>query len=147
MALSRLKCMICAESLGSRGHQHESAFKDRGGLFKPSESVVFICEETERCFQRMLVKTGGNLPRSSGLSDAIPSAVLKSLNISTIFRELDDHMRECSFEDNHVFSLIKLVSKCYSKVRFHHLASEKSLKLKGKNIRRRLSKLILFKNQ
>ena len=120
MALSKVKCMICAESLGSRGHQHESAFKDRGGLFKPSESVVFICKETKRCFQRMLDKTSGNLPRSSGLSYAIPSAVLKSLNISTIFTELDDHMRERSFEDNPVFSLIRLVFKCYSKVRFHH---------------------------
>ena len=150
MAKSKLVCPICIDALGSIRHQYESAFltfKDRGDLFKPSESVVFICEETERCFQRMLHSTNGNLPRRSGLSEAIPTAVLRSLNISSIFTELDDHMKDCSFEDNHVFHLIKLVAKCYSKVRFHHLASEENGKIQGTNIRRRLSKLILFKHQ
>ena len=88
-----------------------------------------------------------NTPQNVPFLDIYNRMIYKSLNISTIFTELDDHMRECSFEDNHVFNLIKLVSRCYSKVRFHHLASTKSLELKGNNIRRRLSKLILFKNQ
>ena len=111
MAKSKSVCSVCISALGLQTHQHESvflAFKDRGGLFKPSESVVFICEETERCFQRMLISTDGNLPRRSGLADAIPSAVFRSLEVSTLFTELDDHMKSCSFDDNYVFNLIKL---------------------------------------
>ena len=91
MAIRKLVCDTCIGALGSQNHQHEStflAFKDRGGLFKPSESVVFICEETERCFNRMMKSTGGQLPRQAGLSDAIPSAVFKSMKISSSFVEL-----------------------------------------------------------
>ena len=64
-----LWCKECCDALGSKQHIAHSLFieqKDRGGLFKPSVSVIKICEETEVRFQRMLRSTGGKLPRSKG---------------------------------------------------------------------------------
>ena len=95
----------------------------------------------------MLKSTDGKLPRQAGLADAIPTAVLKSIRLSSVFTELDEHMMQCAFEDNHVFNLIRLVSRCFSKVRFHHLAAEETARITGNKIRRKLNKLILFNNQ
>ena len=71
MAEKRLLCMDCCAALGSKHYTAKSrflAFKDRGGLFKPTQSVITVCKETEKCFNRMLVSIGGNLPHCAGLS-------------------------------------------------------------------------------
>lgn len=50
-------------TLGSRTFAARSTFlklKDMGGLFKPTQSVIKISEETERRFQRMLAATCGD---------------------------------------------------------------------------------------
>ena len=65
MAEKKILCMPCCKALGSVNHQAESIFlklKDRGSLFKPTQSVITICEETEKCFERMMKVSGGNLP-------------------------------------------------------------------------------------
>ena len=52
MANKQLLCMQCCDALGSCNHQTHSKFvalKDRSGLFKPTKSVVRVCEETEKC--------------------------------------------------------------------------------------------------
>ena len=56
-------------------------------------------------------------------------------------------MLECPIEDNHVYGLIKLVAKMYAVIRFHHLAKIMNDKDDEQKIRKKLSKLILFKNQ
>ena len=64
-----LWCKECCEALGSTNHEPHSEFLrkiDRGGLFKPSLSVIRICQETEIRFQRMLHCTSGNMPRGQG---------------------------------------------------------------------------------
>ena len=38
--------------------------KDRVGLFKPTESIITIYQETEWRFQQMLTATGGELPQA-----------------------------------------------------------------------------------
>ena len=50
--------------------------KDRSSLFKPTQSVITICEETEKCFERMMKVSCGNLPHCSNISEAIVTAVL-----------------------------------------------------------------------
>ena len=50
MAEKKILCMPCCKALGSVNCQAESIFlklKDRGSLFKPTQSVITICEETE----------------------------------------------------------------------------------------------------
>ena len=93
----------------------------------------------------MLSSTGGKLPQCNGLDTAIQTAVLH--NVSTnVFKALEEHMFECSIEDNHVYNLIKRVAKCYAKIRFHHLGDLISSKECGRKIRKKLSKLVLFKD-
>jgi hypothetical protein len=41
--------MPCSQAVGSIGHPAQGSFlkmKDRGSLFKPTQSVLKICEET-----------------------------------------------------------------------------------------------------
>ena len=121
-------------------------FKDRGGLFKPSKSVIQVCEETEKCFRRMLASNDGHLPQCSGMSEAIQLAVLQNLN-GEVFTEFFDHMLECAIEDNHIYNLIKLVARSYAKIRFYHLGQLKTTEISEPKIRKKLNKLILFKNQ
>lgn len=67
-------CFKCCQALGSRNLEATHSFlrfKDRGGLFKPSESVVTVCEETERKFQRMLNATNNDLPRGTHILSRI----------------------------------------------------------------------------
>lgn len=50
MAEKQLLCMECCNALGSRSHPATTKFlalKDRGGLFKPTNSVIKVCEESE----------------------------------------------------------------------------------------------------
>ena len=80
MAEKKILCMPCCKALGSVNHQAESIFlklKDRGSLFKPTQSVITICEETGKCFERMMKVSGGNLP------EAIVTAVLSGINIKS----------------------------------------------------------------
>jgi CRISPR/Cas system-associated protein endoribonuclease Cas2 len=73
MTEKKTYCMPCCQALGSSAHKLESSFlllKDRGSLFKPTESVITVCEETEKCFQRMTV-TDGKLRHCKGIVDGI----------------------------------------------------------------------------
>ena len=68
MALKQIMCGLCCDALGARNHHAESnflRFKDRGGLFKPTQSVIRVCVETERSFQRMIGSNGGKLPQGN----------------------------------------------------------------------------------
>ena len=59
-------CFLCNDSLGSTSGPSPSSLltlKDRGGFFKPTPSLVKVCEETEIRFQRLLNSTTGNLPK------------------------------------------------------------------------------------
>ena len=150
MVEKKLCCLICCSALGSSSHTPTSSFlalKDRGGLFKPTKSVVAVCEETEKRFQRMLKTTKGELPRLKGIPAAISTSVLQDINLSTTFKELNDHMLETAVTDNHLFSLIKNISHAYCKIRLFHMGKETTNKLSGAKIRKKLSKLVLFKHQ
>ena len=117
-------CQRCAMALGSTRLQTDGfvKFKDRGGLFKPTKSVHLLCLETEKCFQRKLSATDNILPQCRGIQNAVCVSVLEKFGSMKIFLELDDHMKECAIEDNHVYSPVKTIAKCYCKIRFFHLA-------------------------
>ena len=133
----KLSCHECRNVLGSRNSVPSSQFlqlKDRGNLYKPSQSVITVCKETEKCFQRMLAATAGKLPHSNGIVGAIATSVLGSINASSLFTEIDDHMYDSTVDDNHVYRLIKEIVNCYCKVRLYHLGKETTAKLSDKNI-------------
>ena len=82
-----------------------------------------------------------------GIPDGISCSVLHDIGHIGLFPSLQEHMFDCSIEDNHVFNLIKRVSKKYCRIRMFHLAKEFKAHHTGKKIRKTLSKLILFKHQ
>ena len=148
----QLLCIDCCKVLlSSENHTPASCFlemKDRGKLHKPTQSVIQVCKETEKCFQRMLATTDGKLPHGRGIPDAIAVSVLGALKVSSLFTELDDHMYDSAVDDSHVYGLIKSIVKCYCKVRLYHLGKEATQDFCGKNIRKKLSsKLVLFNHQ
>lgn len=116
------------------------------GLTRPSHDVVTICFETERCVKRILRVTGDKVPGDEGIVSAINTAVLAAVH-HKVFFSLNGHELDTSLEENHVFSLIKTISRTCVKVLFHHYAKLQTTAEIGIKIRKQLSKLILFKYQ
>ena len=122
------------------------AKKNRGGLVRPTQDVIKVCETTEMCLQRLLKVTNGSLPQSSFLPHAIGSAVLGEIGQEQIFISLSEHMYDSPSDCNHIFFLIKKIATSYLKIRMHYLAKHVSEDVSGANIRKDLSKLILFRH-
>ena len=82
------------------------------------------------------------------VTDGIASSVLHDIGNTDVFGSLHDHMFDCSIGDNHIFNLIKRVSKKYARIRMFHLGKEfKAHHIEKTKVRKTLSKLILFKHQ
>ena len=50
MVLKQTLCSQCCQALEAKNHHAESSLlqlKDRGGLFKPTQSVIKVCAESE----------------------------------------------------------------------------------------------------
>uniref|UniRef100_UPI00358E1433 uncharacterized protein n=1 Tax=Myxine glutinosa TaxID=7769 RepID=UPI00358E1433 len=123
------KCLSCEECAAAlvTGEVMEGSFlekKNRGGLVRPAPDVVKVCETTEKCIQRLLSVTGGNLPQAFGISHAISCAVVGEIGYRAVFDSLSEHMFDCEEDNNHVFYLIKSVAASYVKIRMHHLARQ-----------------------
>ena len=82
-----------------------------------------------------------------GIQDAIGKSVLEETNLSVVFKELRGHMLDNPVNNNHMYVLIKSITKTYCKVRFYHLGREYSGKLAGEQIRQKYTALIHFANQ
>jgi len=149
MIKRRLQCMACENALTDKsGKVHKFvALKDRGGLHKASDSVVSVCLETEKSFQRLLKLNEGQLPQGFGVSSALASSVLSNCAGLHLFADLHCHQFDTTVDDNHVHCLIKLASSCYTKIRLFHLGKEKTSSITGPKVRKRMSKLILFNHQ
>ena len=150
MVQKKNTCHVCHEAVGSREHECESAFltlKHRGNLFKSAASVISVCTETEKCFQRMYASTNGRLPQGEGIPDAIAVSVLNGVNIQATFKEIDKHMLDTTVNDNHVFKFIKTVSKCYCKVRLYQLGKTTTEMSTKTEMRKKLNKRVLFERQ
>lgn len=97
--------------------------------------------------QRLLKTTARKLPQKKSIPNAIAVAVLQNIDLKKIFPELDQHMIECAVEDNHTLHLIKIISKKYCDIRLYDLGIEHNLAMRGLNVRKKLSKQILFQHQ
>lgn len=109
-------------------------------MIKPVQSVVIICEETERCFECLLASTDGKLLHEAKIQDAIATAVLRSLDLANFFPELSSHMFDTAVTNNHIFTLIKAISCNFCTILLHHLGKESTAKLAGKRLRKQLTK-------
>jgi len=154
MVKKRIKCPVCISALTLESDQIFDnlmfiEIKNKGGLTKPSQSVVRICECTERLIQRILNCNNGALPQSVGNNfvSTLTLTVFSEIAEKHIFEELNDHMLDSSINCNHVFSLIKCIIQCFITIRMHALAKNYTEKITGIKVRNKLSKLVLFKHQ
>ena len=68
LSCKQILCPTCVIATGSTQSPVQSNFiahKDNGNLFKPTKSVVKICENTEIKIRRLLNSNGGNLPKGN----------------------------------------------------------------------------------
>ena len=150
MVSKKIRCTQCVAALTTTEESMPDMFvtwKSNGGLNVPTHGLLYVCEETEKCIERMLKETGGELPRRTGLSIAMASAVLNVCVNSGVFSELHRHMFDSSAMDNHVFSLIKCCSQSYLSIRMHHLSNMRNMCMHEKVVRKQYSKLVLFNHQ
>ena len=85
-------CPNCCEALGSRTHGSNSPFlnfKDQGGLFKPSKSVVTICKLTELKIRQLLRQTQGKPPQGEFFRITSIELILYTLSCSSVKVDLD----------------------------------------------------------
>ena len=99
------------------------------------------------CFQQMLATTEGRLPQGKGIPDAIALSIWNSINMKTTFKIVDTHMLDTTVNDNHTFTLIKTIFKCYSKMRLYHLSKAIAEMATKNKVRKKFSKLVLFEHQ
>ena len=75
-------------------------------------------------------------------------AVLEDIPLGKTFADLDEHMTETGVTDNHVYLLIKSLTRNYFKIRMHHLAKEANqTRIKNDNVRKWMNRLVVNKNQ
>ena len=67
--------------------------------------------------------------------------------MKTTFKDLDTHMLDATVNDNHTFTLIKTIFKCYSKMRLYHLSKAITETATKNKVRKKFSKLVLFEHQ
>ena len=153
MVRKRIKCPVCLSALTLQSDDIFDnfmfiSFKNKGGLIKPSDSVVRICESTELFIQRILNCNDGALPQhSNNFVSTLTLSVVTELTEKNIFLDLNDHMLESTVQSNHVYTLMKCITQCFIKIRMHALARSYTEKITGKKVRKQLSKLVLFKHQ
>ena len=147
-----ISCETCIDALVEKDPTEANfnslvRHKNHGGLIEVSASVYEICRSTEQCVVRMLRSTGGNLPTTSNITPSIVSVVLEEAIDKDVFSSINNHMFDSTPENNHLINLIKCIAKCFLKIRMHHLAKEKTAQVRGENIRKTLTKAILFNGQ
>lgn len=152
MVMKKIKCPDCQVALyvkavdGSQPSHGLILQKDQGGLIKPSPSVIDTCLQSEKIFQKLLYVNKNRIPQGEGLPAAIAHVVLQNIG-NKVFGSLGEHMLDTQPENNHIFALIKAVTRAYIKIRMHHLVKEHNAQITGKYIRKVMHKLVLFKNQ
>ena len=138
----------CHSECMNYGKLHFFDWKNKGGLTMPSLSTIRVCESTERCLQRSLAANDGMLPQVPGnLVATIQAVVLTESCEKKVFESLQKHMFDTPADNNHVFTLIKLIAHSYCKIKTPRIGQKNHEKMTGLKVRKQLSKLVLFKHQ
>lgn len=149
--LGKLKCDDCCNQLfvTSLKDAFSTALtflclKNNGGLIIPSPAVVSVVLYAERCL-REICESGKNNLSFVSQTVYLEQRVLSGLNL----KHFDEKHMQDTLDgiDNHVYSLIRHIVRYYVNVRKFHAVKCWNIKTKGKNVRQRLTKTVLFKNQ
>lgn len=118
--------------------------KSRGGLIQPSDEVIKIaykCETEIRC----AIYESKRFIDQKFNAEYLTNKILKQFIHIDLFNNLNEHMHDQSFMENHAMHLIRTIIQKYVKVRLHYIALSKVDKSKSQ--RQFFNKLVLFKNQ
>lgn len=145
MVKRKIQCKICIDGLLSEaGGVHVDATdllfrKMRGGLNLPCRDVVEICLVVEHYFTASTFK-------KKNWGEIILNLIMREVNFDKLFPQLQDHRTEMAPGDDHIYRLIKIIAACYIKIKLHQ-KSKIINDSNSKNIRNRMSRLIIFQNE
>jgi len=78
--------------------------KNRGGLTKPSEGVIKLCEIAEKIFMSRITLNSHKNP-----IDFLVVKVMSNININEYFKSLSNHIYTQSPINNHLLQLFKII--------------------------------------
>lgn len=115
--------------------------KDRdNALIKPSQDVAEICQETERTFRSYNCFLPNIKPK---MFNKIKNKIYKKPNI---FKELNNHCKDQQLFNTHRDQIISQTILTYLNIRFHHAAASTEKK-NCNSLRKKFTKIILFRNE
>lgn len=141
--LKCINCSTCQASLINNFNENMNTLitiKNRGGLIFPSNSVVLVCQETERFIRNFPPTYFNNNKNKLYLLNKVKQNLYKSK------REL---FYNCpgqeSFLDNHESQIIKLIVFKYVDIRiFHEIRKVNDANIKSSRTRAKFTKMVLF---
>ena len=149
-ALQELHCAECRESIvaTSPSTRFQEAFtllnaKNLGGLQVPADGVITILMSAERHLRQM--SEVDILQRNCSLL-RLQVKVLDDVGLNAL--DIDQHTLDTALGlENHYSDLVRMLLRIYFNVRMHHIARLHTLRLQGRRMRNKYTKLILFKGQ
>lgn len=119
--------------------------KGNGGLVYPSNAVVELCKHAEKVMRATVDVCHVQNTAAWGLK--LEANVFKSMT-SCLFLSNADHFNETIHGiDSHYFSLVRCIVRTYLTLRRRHSVNMTNSKIKGKSVRQKLTKTVLFKGQ
>lgn len=149
-ALDTISCDVCRTRLVSTtpSIKYQSSFlllniKNCGGLTIPSDGVIDIIMSAEKHLRlitsvhKVHHTVSEILLRKCVLADVGPDCLC-----------LHEHAIETSSGiENHYFDLVSIIVNIFFKLRYHHIVRLHNMQMKGKSVRQKCTKLVLFKGQ
>ena len=139
-AVNKIACSSCVDALTTSNLTAFVTWKSNGGLTIPSQSLICVCTETEKCIMRMINATGGRLPVCSNLHGAIAAAVLAQCIDANVFKSSESHMYETMATNYHIARIIKTCAQIYTNIRMKHQGKRFTDNITGEKVRKQLRK-------
>ena len=131
-AVNKIACPSCVDALTTNNLTAFVTWKNNGGLTIPSQSLIRVCTETEKCIVRMINATGGRLPVCSNLHGAIAIVVLAPCIDANVFKSLESHMYDTTATNNHIARIIKTCAQIFTYIRMKHQGKRFTDNITGK---------------
>ncbi|KAF5283124.1 hypothetical protein FQR65_LT14053 [Abscondita terminalis] len=119
MVKRHLKCETCLSHLEQPAATMDDSFllirrKDRGGLLKPSQDLVAVCQVTEQKIRQVLIINDNKIPKKNRFFYVFVAVIANDLlKENRLFKGLADHVFDINFfAESHSMILIKLIIKC-----------------------------------
>lgn len=141
-------CTICESQLIDENNESISLLlkiKNKGRLINTSADVQKICLATEHVIRmnNHLILTKKSISQYLCIKSMNEVSFETSIFNSDIMK---NHILDQDVINSHRSQLIHLIIRHYVTIRLHHFAKMHTLSITKKNIRRNMTKLILFKN-